>query len=132
MAPNCFEYLILLLTKVIPALAQQQQNQQQPHVKILQDAVIGIVFGTYRGIYIPTKNHEKDTTGGFVVMPDIQEDPYSPLTLEEWTFLVRHDDYESLQSCGKEWQSTLVPQSIQECGQTYYMTMNGKNKNVGG
>jgi hypothetical protein len=121
--------LILLLTKVIPALAQQQQNQQQPHVKILQDAVIGIVFGTYRGIYIPTKIHEKDYTGGFVVMPDIQEDPYSPLTLEERTFLVRHDDHhESLQSCGKEWQSTLVPQSIQ----TYYTITNGKNKNVGG
>ena len=52
----------------------QRQGQCTPIVQV------GIVFVGVSGIFVP------DPRGGFVVMPDVVEEPFCPLPLSEWTW----------------------------------------------
>lgn len=51
-------------------------------------ARIGIALVSAFGIHVPKLNVDTLTCDGFVIMSDVTEEPYSPLPLEDWTFVV--------------------------------------------
>jgi hypothetical protein len=52
------------------------------------NARIGIALVSVFGIHIPKLNVDTLTCDGFVIMSDVTEEPYSPLPLVDWTFVV--------------------------------------------
>jgi protein transport protein SEC24 len=113
-APSCQKYVQLLMEHVFPQLTEHAQQQQQ-HVKSPPSARVGIVFCVASGVYIPTWG-EGDGTGtgtGFVVMPDVQHDPFSPLPLQKWTFDIVNE-YDKLNAMCARLLQDLLPKLIKE------------------
>jgi protein transport protein SEC24 len=108
-APSCEQYVRLLAKDVIPKIAQHAQLQQQnrrdpPRVRV------GIVLAASSGIYIPSLSGIEPR---FVVMPDIKQEPYSPLPLSEWTFDIC-EDVGKMKMFLSALLNSLVPQLIKE------------------
>ena len=108
-APDCLEYIRLLMDRVLPAyyqhvqlqLQQQQQQQMSSSANYKVECRVGIVLVSCSGIYIPAKKENK-----FIVMPDVQQEPFSPLPLQEWTHdFSSPDEYEAMTTA---WKGTLL------------------------
>ncbi|KAL3937004.1 MAG: hypothetical protein SGBAC_007789, partial [Bacillariaceae sp.] len=133
--PSCQKYVQLLMDQVFPTILEHAEFEQQNITTNEKPKVrVGIVFCLASGVYIPTglmggDDSKEDDKMGFTVMPDVQEDPYSPLPLEEWTYDVM-TQFEALQSMCSTLLETLLPRLIQERVRVHSTIGNSKDQPI--
>jgi hypothetical protein len=120
-APLILDYVDLILDDIWPTF---YQSLVQTHAKTcaengrkLVHPRVGMTFAGWRGIYIPSQQYHNDDTvsscTGFVVMPDIQDDAFTPLPLSDWSWRLP-DQYDILMEVWKtQIRSTLLPKLVQ-------------------
>eukprot|EP00980_Cylindrotheca_fusiformis_P012359 scaffold3033_cov91-Cylindrotheca_fusiformis.AAC.5 len=115
-APSCKQYVEILMEQVFPKLQDHAEQQQQQHVRSKPSVRVGIVFCVASGIYIPTpptyKNDDEQDVG-YIVMPDIQHDPFSPLPIQDWTFDIT-TEFGHLKVLCTKLVEDLIPKLIKE------------------
>lgn len=116
-APNCAEYIDLLTKRVLPQLAIHA-HQEQEHCRSPPSVRVGIALCLQNGIYVSQRSKEenREAERKFVVMPDVEEEPFSPLPLSEWTF----DLIKELDQLKSWWSTDLVSQLIRQQSSSSY------------
>lgn len=129
-APSCKQYVQLLMERVFPQI-QDHAAAQQEHLKYRPSVRIGIVFCVASGVYIPTMTAAEngEENAGFVVMPDIQQDPFSPLPLAGWTFDLATES-DKLQTLCSKLVDDLVPKLIKERVRVHDTIGNSKDQPI--
>lgn len=113
-APRALEYVDLVVEEIWPAFCRDVVRPQQQTLaengKAFVRPLVAMAFCTGSGIYIPQRGHGGTTPGdaggpndatasrgcgGFVVMPDVQDEAYCPLPLSEWAWSLP-DEYDDL------------------------------------
>jgi hypothetical protein len=101
------------------SIVQPQATSMQQNGRKIIPSRVSIVFCASTGIYIPQKENGGRDCSGFVVMPDVQEEAYSPLPLSEWSWSLP-DEYDVLIDVWRnQIQPALLPRLIQEQSHNY-------------
>jgi protein transport protein SEC24 len=115
-APLVLEYVDLILDEIWPtfyhSVVQSQAETLQNNGKKLVAPRVAMAFCGCDGIYIPQKDNNGASCTGFIVMPDVQDDPYNPLPLSEWSWSLP-DEFNVLMNVWKnDLQPNLLPRLV--------------------
>ncbi|KAG7347692.1 Sec23/Sec24 beta-sandwich domain containing protein [Nitzschia inconspicua] len=115
-APLLLDYVDLVLEEIWPnfyrSLVQSQAETLKQNGRKLVAPRVAMAFCGSNGIYIPQKDDNGASCTGFVVMPDVQDDPYAPFPLSEWSWSLP-DEFDVLMDVWKtQIRSTLLPQLV--------------------
>ena len=134
--PKVLEYVDLVLDEIWPAFYNEivmphiHTTQEQNGRQMVKPSV-AMVFVCSTGIYIPQKGGGENgsfSKDGFLVMPDVTQEAFSPQPLAEWSWSIP-DEYEEMLDLWKtRIRPDLLPKLIEERVKSYVRNPNSSSQ----